>query len=466
MNSSCAYSISRTATWFVIAATILICVPAARANAADRASWDELRNKGQSFVFGRLEGRFDGPQYRGQKIRVRETETNEEHLIKVEKGLGYFHAILPTGRYALVSLESMYFPRMKPMNPRRYPPVRQRYTIRPMPRIGLPSFPVVTESPLYLGTIRSSVRHDGMVYQGHSLEIYDDYDGAVSHMNTRLPTLMASLEQRSVTPERFFFISPSNRELPATELVTSIEDPVLQAREYIREGKHQQAINWLMTFMPANDEERQQMQLLIGEASLSEKRYDDAIENIGEALRADPTNLRALRLLARSHMLNGNREDAIPLYESLLESEPEDAEASLHAGFHYALSSDRKAAHEKFEIALSKSDDFDYLLYDLMPYALALNERGAEYLPPEPRSGFVRAPSTLRTRRDSGGGLAVLVDHEGQVVAAHVAEDSNHWASAVMMSMIRGEFKPARLNDVPIPCLIILGPGREGAEVK
>ena len=101
-----------------------------------------------------------------------------------------------------------------------------------------------------------------------------------------------------------------------------------------------------------------------------------------------------------------------------------------------------------------------------MPYALALNERGAEYTPPEPRGGFTPAPSTLRSRRSTGGGLAVLVDHEGRVVAAHVAEDSNHWAASVMMSMIRGSFRPAKLNDVPIPCLIILGPGRDALEAK
>ena len=319
----------------------------AHADQAGQTTWNELRAQGQSFVYGRLEGRFDGPQYRGKKIRIRHLESEREHLIEVGRGLGYFYAFLPVGRYALVSLEAMYFPRMRPMKPTRYPPVRQRYTIRPLPRIGLPSFPVVTETPLYLGTIHSTVGHDGMIYEGHSLKIVDDYDTAFDHMKQQYPELMASLGRSDVSPERFFFVPPSNPPAPTAELVSSVEDPVRQVREYIASGKHQQAIDWLMTFMPTNDDERQQMQLLIGEANLSRKRYDDAIENIGEALRANPEDLRALRLLARAHIMNGNREDAVQLYESLLESEPDDAEASLHLGYHNALSANRGSGDRK-----------------------------------------------------------------------------------------------------------------------
>lgn len=123
------------------------------------------------------------------------------------------------------------------------------------------------------------------------------------------------------------------------------------------------------------------MQLLVGEALLADKQYIEAIEELGEVLLVEPGRERALRLLARAHAYEGHREDAMSLYRALAEAGPRDAEASLHIGFEYALASEEKLAEAAFTSAFS--ENFDYLLHDLTPYALALKEEGIDYVPPK-----------------------------------------------------------------------------------
>jgi len=69
------------------------------------------------------------------------------------------------------------------------------------------------------------------------------------------------------------------------------------------------------------------------------------------------------------------------LYRALAEAGPRDAEASLHIGFEYALASEEKLAEAAFTSAFS--ENFDYLLHDLTPYAMALKEEGIDYVPPK-----------------------------------------------------------------------------------
>ena len=207
--------------------------------------------------------------------------------------------------------------------------------------------------------------------------------------------------------------------------------------------------------MPVSDDERSEVRLLVGEALLAEKKYDDAVEELGAVLLDEPENMRALRLLARANSFKGHTEDALSLYQALAETLPNDAEASLHLGYHYALRSEKALAQEAFDAAFAAN--FDYLLHDLTPYALALQVGIEHYTPPAVIDGAVRIPSTMRSRRDSRGAFAILLDHNGRVVAAHLTPDAGSWAPARVMSLIRARFRPARLSGVPIPCLVIAG---------
>ena len=285
-------------------------------------------------------------------------------------------AALPSGTYSVVAIEAVYFPPIKPMKLDKFPPVRQRYALRPISGAGLPTFPVVIEKPVYLGTIRSGVAREGLVYEGHEIEILDEYSEALAHLGSRHAPLVASLTRSQIEPTRYFFLKPVPQESPLE--IAAENDPLGQARDYIAEGKFEQALNWLLTFMPVSDDERSEVRLLVGEALLAEKKYDDAVEELGKVLLDEPENMRALRLLARAHALKGDTEDALK-------------------------------------------------------------------------------PSTMRSRRDSLGAFAILLDHNGRVVAAHVTPEAGSWAPARVMSLIRARFRPARLSGVPIPCLVIMG---------
>ena len=160
------------------------------------------------------------------------------------------------------------------------------------------------------------------------------------------------------------------------------------ARDYIADGKYRQAIDWLMTFMPVSDEERNQVRLMNGEALLGELKYQEAIEALGKVLLVEPDNRRALRLLARAHASNGDVEDAIDLYEALSEELPNDAEAALYLGYQYALRSDKERAAAAFDIAFK--DKFDYLLYDNSSFVQALESTDAVYSPPRAVRGVLK----------------------------------------------------------------------------
>ncbi len=336
-------------------------------------TWSELRQEGLSIVFGRIQGRFDGTDYRGRKIRVRHIETGDEHLIRADEALGFFEATLPVGSYEVVAIGAVYFPSIRPMNPRRFPPVKQRYRVKAPPNVGIPTFPVLPEAPIYLGTIRSGVRSEGLVYKGHALEIIDEFPDALERLANRHPRLMESVQKSGAEPKRYFFLEPKLEESPLE--IAALHSPLNQARDYISDRRFDQALSWLATFLPTTDDERIEVQLLVGEALLADKQYIEAIEELGEVLLVEPGRERALRLLARTHAYEGHREDAMRLYRALAEAGPRDAEASLQIGFEYALASEEKLAEAAFTSAFS--ENFDYLLHDLTPYALRSRKRAS-----------------------------------------------------------------------------------------
>jgi tetratricopeptide (TPR) repeat protein len=426
--------------------------------------WSRLSTEGYSVAFGRLEGRFDGTDFRNRKIELVRTDNGKEFSISVGEGLGYFEVLLPPGSYSVSALEATYRPPGRITDPTKYRPVRQRFVVNP--RSGepsrLPTFIVPEDRPVYIGTLDVDNEPDGIVYRGNYIRLVDEYDESIERLGNVYPDFVSSLSSAKIQPVRHFMLRPRLKEAPLD--LVEIEDPIRRAREYISEHKYQQAINWLQTFMPASDEERNQAQLLIGEALLGDGKFPEAISLLGDSLQIDPENMRALRLLARAHLFNEDTGDALNLYQALAESLPGDAEAHLQLGYLYALSSEPSRSTVEFDSAFEY--DHDYLLHDVAPFAVALKAvrlQSAEYIPPRVLRHRVRPPRSIQSRRGAqAGGLALLIDHNGRVVAAQVSPGSSGDMPSMLMAMVRATFKPAALNGVPVPSLLMLGTGGGG----
>jgi len=374
-------------------------LPVAEAELPSRKSvWPEVQRDGKSLVIGRFVGKFESPDFRSRQIVLRHRDTGRNETLSVDDGLGLINELVPPGVYDVEAIEAVYFPNIRPMNTRRFRPIRQRFTVAPRDHErGETLISVPADRPVYIGTIRAGAERQGMVYEG---------------------------------------------------------------RRYIEDGKFEQAINWLSTFMPVSDAQRNDVRLLIGESHLGSRNLDLAIEELGEVLLQDPTNLRALRLLARSHSLNGDLEDTESLYRALLDIRPRDAEAHLQLGYLHALRSDGVGAEAAFEVAFET--DFDYLMHDLAPFLMAVRERASN-------PGILYEPPVLRSTpvpmRDSGGsrrsserdGIMVLIDHRGRVKSAHFAPESSGRVHQLMMSLVRGRYTPATLNGVAVPSIMALG---------
>jgi tetratricopeptide (TPR) repeat protein len=450
----------------VLFALVLVSIFAATAgadNPGDATSWRDLVSEGESLVFGRFVGKFESAEFSSRRVRVRDNDSGEEILLNVDDGVGYIAETISPGTYTVVGIEAVYVPRSRPFKPDKYRPIRQKFGVRPKTGdVNEAVLIVPPDRPVYIGTIEAAVAVDGVVYRGHQLRVYDDYDDALERLSNFYPRLAQSLERDGIAPARHFMLKPTRREDPL-ETVVGVEDPIRQAREYIAGGKFKQAVAWLETFMPTNDDERHEVRLLVGEALLGDGRYPEAIEELGEVLLANPKELRALRLLARAHAYNRNLPDAQNLYEALAEAVPEDAEAHLHLGYLYALKDLREKALAEFGAAFQT--DFDYLLHDIGPFAIAMravfDDEEGTYQPPRVVKFDVPPPKEMESRRSGRSNfVAVLVDHRGKVVAAQVAGDSSGSTPLMMVSLVRATYSPASLNGIPIPALLTMGDGQ------
>ena len=443
---------------FVFTSTALADTP------GDSTSWRDLVSEGESLVFGRFVGKFESAEFSSRRVRIRDHHSGEERVLNVDDGVGYIAETIPPGTYSVVGIEAVYVPRSRPFKPDKYRPIRQKFGVRPKTGDVNEAFLIVPpDRPVYIGTIEAAIAVDGVVYRGHQLRVYDDYDDALKRLSNFYPRLAQSLDRDGIAPARHFILKPTRRADPL-ESVVGAEDPIRQAREYIASRKFTQAVAWLETFMPTNDSERHQVRLLVGEALLGDRRYPESIEELGEVLLANPRELRALRLLARAHAYNRNLPDAQNLYEALAEALPEDAEAHLHLGYLYALKDQREKALEQFGAAFQT--DFDYLLHDVAPFAIAMravfeDEEGT-YQPPRVVKFDVPPPKEMDSRRSGrSSSIAVLVDHRGKVVAAHLGGDSSGSTPLMMVSLVRATYAPASLNGIPIPALLTMGEGEE-----
>ena len=427
----------------------------------DDESWNDIASDEKSLVFGRFVGKFNNRHFRSRKVRLREITTGDVETLEIDDGLGHIAETIRPGNYDVIGFEATYFPPASGLlDPDRYRPLRQRFMLNPKAGEATTSRILVPgDRPVYIGTIQADNPSDGMVYRGHQLRVIDDFDESYRVLSSSYPTLVGSLERQGIAPARQFMLKPSVVRDPL-ERVVGLEDPIRQVRDYISDGKYRQAIMWLDTFMPASDEERTLAKLLVGEALLGDMNYPAAIEELGEALLIDPNNARALRLLARAHAFDGNIEDAQNLYEGLAELQPGDAEAHLHLGYFYALQDEGERAREEFGVAFAK--DFDYLLHDLAPFYIAVREavdiQDGEYQPPRVKRFTVPPPRGMNSRRQAtGSGFSVLVDHEGNVIAAQIGNRSEGSSPMMMMSLVKATYEPASLNGIPIPALFTIG---------
>ena len=434
--------------------------PSAHAELPNRSSvWADVQRDGKSLVIGRFVGKFESPDFRSRRVVLRHRDTGRHETLAIDDGLGLITELVRPGVYDVEAIEAVYFPNIRPMNTRRFRPIRQRFTVAPRAHErGETVISVPADRPVYIGTIRAGAERQGMVYEGQKLRVLDDFDVAMERLATIFPVLAASLDERAVVPQRHFMLRPTQPE-PPLEMIVGMEDPIRQARRYIEDGKFEQAINWLSTFMPVSDGQRNDVRLLIGESHLGARNLSLAIEELGEVLLQDPTNVRALRLLARSHSLNGDLEDTENLYRALLDLRPRDAEAHLQLGYLRALRADGAGAAAAFEIAFES--DFDYLMHDLAPFLMAVRERSAMNVPYEPpilRSTPVPLRGSGGSRRSAEtDGMMVLIDHRGRVKSAHFNPESSGRIHQMMMSLVRGRFTPATLNGVAVPSIMALG---------
>ena len=424
-------------------------------------SWADIASDEKSLVFGRFVGKFESRYFRSRKVRFREVTTGEVEVLEIGDALGHIAETIPPGNYDVVGFEAIYYPpRTRPIDPSRYRPIRQRFGVNPKAGDSMTSRILVPKDrPVYIGTIQADNSPDGIVYRGHQLRIIDDFQESYRRLSSSYPTLVGSLERQGIVPARHFMLKPTRVPGPL-ERVVGLDDPIKQAREYIGDGKYEQALNWLYTFMPASDGERTEAKLLVGEALLGDAQHEDAIEELGEVLLIEPTNTRALRLLARAHAFDGNLEDAQNLYQGLAQMVPGDAEAHLHLGYFFALQQERESAREQFGAAFEK--DFDYLLHDFAPFFIALRaafaEEESEYLPPRVKRFSVPPPKSMDSRRSAAeGGFSVLIDHEGHVIAAQIGARAKGTAPMMMVSLVKATYEPASLNGIPIPAVFTIG---------
>lgn len=445
----------------LVGVLLLASFPAAADTPNENDAWRDVSADGNSLVFGRFVGKFDSTQFHSRRILLREVTTGEEETLAIGDALGTITETLPPGVYDLLGFEAIYYPRLTgPIRADRYRPIRQRFVVKPKTGDATSSQIFVPKNrPVYIGTIRADNPLDGIVYRGHQLRVFDDYDEAVRRLSVLYPNLVGSLERDGIVAARHFMLKPSARPEPL-ERVVGLDNPIQQARDYINDGKYSQAITWLETFMAASDQERVEAKLLVGEAMLGDGRYTEAIEALGDVLLFNANETRALRLLARAHAFERNLDDAQNLYEALTLMLPEDAEAHLHLGYLYALKDESELAQKEFRAAFET--DFDYLLHDFSPFLIALREAldedSGEYLPPRVIRFTVPPPRGMESRRASmDDGFSVLVDHEGKVIAAQIGARTGGSAPMMMLSLVKATYEPASLNGIPIPALVRMG---------
>ena len=90
-----------------------------------------MQRDGKSLVFGRFVGKFESPDFRSRRVVLRNRDTGRRETLSIDDGLGLIAELVPPGVYDVEAIEAVYFPNLRPMNIRRFRPIRQRFTVSP-----------------------------------------------------------------------------------------------------------------------------------------------------------------------------------------------------------------------------------------------------------------------------------------------------------------------------------------------
>ena len=104
---------------------------------------------------------------------------------------------------------------------------------------------------------------------------------------------------------------------------------------------------------------------LLGEAALSEQKWDDAATELKKCLTVNPNFDQAMTALARALMYGSNREEAKQWANKALQFNPQNYRAWYELGFIDAKNGDRKQAMADYEKAIAIQPDFVPLHRDL-----------------------------------------------------------------------------------------------------
>ena len=157
-------------------------------------SWADIASDDKSLVFGRFVGKFNSRYFRSRKVRLREVVTGKVEVLEIGDALGHIAETIPPGVYDMLSFEATYYPpTTRPINPRRYRPIRQRFALNPKAGDTMTSRILVPKDrPVYIGTIRADNSPDGIVYRGHQLRIIDDFEESYQRLSSAYPSCSCS----------------------------------------------------------------------------------------------------------------------------------------------------------------------------------------------------------------------------------------------------------------------------------
>jgi tetratricopeptide (TPR) repeat protein/RNase P subunit RPR2 len=129
------------------------------------------------------------------------------------------------------------------------------------------------------------------------------------------------------------------------------------ARVLIREGKLDEAYEWLEKSLALKKDDPQTLWVL-GQAKQKEGEYEDAIVAYSKVIEAFPEDRNALKNLGRVHFLLENYEEAIDSFNRVLDIDPEDLMSHYHLMQIYAeLDEEQKMAKHESAYEYYRKDD-------------------------------------------------------------------------------------------------------------
>ena len=148
---------------------------------------------------------------------------------------------------------------------------------------------------MYIGTIRAAPERRGMGVRGAEAPGPGRFRCvAMERLSAAHPALVVSLGERAVVPQRHFMLRPTRPGAAAGVGRGGGRSHPAGAAVHSRTASTTQAINWLSTFMPVSDTQRNEVRLLVGESHLGARDLELAIEELGEVAVGGPLECAGL----------------------------------------------------------------------------------------------------------------------------------------------------------------------------